>query len=92
VLLDAQQICSFADYFVICSAESERQIGAIADEINKALKIEGVLSHHSEGTIESGWVLLDFGSVIVHNFSASQRDYYKLDELWSDAVPVVTIQ
>jgi len=92
VLLDTRQLCSFADYFVICSAESDRQISAIADEIEKALKEEGVISHHSEGTAESGWVLLDFGDVLVHIFSSDQRGYYKLDELWGSAAPVVTIQ
>ncbi len=92
VLLDTRKICSFADYFVICSAASDRQIGAVADEISRALKAEGILSHRSEGTAESGWMLLDFGDVIVHIFSPEQRDYYKLDELWGNAVTVVTIQ
>ena len=56
------------------------------------LKGEGVLPHHYEGTIDSGWLLLDFGDVIVHIFSPSEREYYKLDELWSQAIPIVRIQ
>jgi len=92
VLLDVRGACSFADYFVICSGETERQLNALADEIGYRLKKEGVLPHHREGTVESGWLLLDFGNVIVHVFSAAARDYYQLDQLWSQAVPVVRIQ
>jgi ribosome-associated protein len=91
-MLDTRRICSFADYFVICSGDSDRQLEAIREEINKTLKQEGVIPHHSEGTADSGWVLIDIGEVIVHLFSPQQRDYYKLDELWSEAVPVIRIQ
>jgi ribosome-associated protein len=87
-----RNICSFADYFVICSGDSERQIEAIREEISKVLKKEGVIPHHSEGAAGSGWVLLDLGNVIVHIFSPQQRSYYNLDELWNKAVPVVRIQ
>ena len=92
VLLDARRVCSFADYFVICSGDSNRQIRAIYDEVGHILKKEGVLPHHHEGMIDSGWLLLDFGDVIVHIFAPFERDYYQLDELWSRAVPVVRIQ
>ena len=92
MLLDARGICSFADYFVMCSAQSSRQIKAIYDEIMHALKSEGVLPHHREGTVDSGWLLLDYGDVIVHIFATIERDYYQLDELWSQASPVVRIQ
>ena len=92
MLLDARGSCSFADYFVICSGESERQISAIYDEIWHRLKNEGILPHHREGTVDSGWLLLDFGDIIVHIFSPFEREYYKLDELWSQAVPVLRIQ
>lgn len=92
VMLDTRKICSFADYFVICNADSTRQIEAIREEITKTLKQDGVLPYHSEGTTDSGWVLLDLGGVIVHIFSLQQREYYKLDELWGEATPVVRIQ
>ena len=91
-MLDIRRICSFADYFVICSGDSDRQIEAIREEINKTLKQEGVVPHHSEGTADSGWVLIDLGGVIVHLFSPQQRDYYRLDELWNEAAPVIRIQ
>jgi len=92
VLLDARKVCSFADYFVICSGESERQLRAIYDEIEHTLKREEVLPHHHEGTVNSGWLLLDYGNIIVHIFAALEREYYQLDKLWSKANPVLRIQ
>ena len=91
-MLDTRGLCSFADYFVICSGDSERQIRAIFDEVAHTLKTEGILPHHREGAIDSGWLLLDFGDVIVHIFSPFEREYYQLDELWSQATPIVRIQ
>lgn len=92
ILLDVREICSFASYFVICSGESERQIKAIYDEVEHALKKDGVSPHHREGTLDSGWLLFDFGDVIVHIFAPFEREYYRLAELWSRAIPVVRIQ
>lgn len=92
LLLDARGVCSFADYFVICSGDSDRQIEAIRDEVGHTLKREGILPHHYEGTVDSGWLLLDFGNVIVHIFAPFEREYYQLDKLWSQAIPVVRIQ
>lgn len=92
VLLDSRGICSFADYFVICSGESSRQIDAIYEEIAHSLKKEGILPHHREGTVASGWLLLDYGDVVVHIFAPAERDYYQLEQLWSQAEPVVRIQ
>jgi ribosome-associated protein len=92
VLLDVRRVASFADYFVICSGESERQISAIYDEIAHRLKKEGVLPYHHEGTVDSGWLLLDFGDTIVHIFAPFERQFYQLDELWGQATPVLRIQ
>ena len=92
MLLDARGVCSFADYFVICSGETDRQIKAIRDEVGHTLKREGILPHHYEGTVDSGWLLLDFGDVIVHIFAPFEREYYQLDKLWSQASLVVRIQ
>ena len=91
-MLDTRQICSFSDYFVVCSGGSDRQVEAICQEIHKVLKQEGITPFHSEGTADTGWILLDMGDVIIHIFSQAQRDYYQLDDLWSEAVPVVRIQ
>ena len=92
VMLDTREVCSFADYFVICSGDSARQIEAIWQEIRGTLKREGVIPYHSEGAADSGWILLDLGEVIVHIFSPSQRLYYQLDDLWHNAIPVIRIQ
>jgi len=92
VMLDTRQICSFADYFVICSGESVRQIEAIWQEIREKLKRDQVAPFHIEGTADSGWILLDLGAVIVHIFAPSQRDYYQLDDLWHEATPIIRIQ
>jgi len=92
LLLDIHKVCSFADYFVICTGDSDRQIRAIYDEVEHALKREGILPHHCEGTLDSGWLLLDFRDVIVHIFASSEREYYQLDKLWSKAIPVLRIQ
>jgi ribosome-associated protein len=91
-LLDVRGACSFADYFVICSGDSERQISAIYDEVGHRLKQAGISAYHHEGTIDSGWLLLDFGDIIVHIFAPFEREYYQLDELWSQAIPVLRIQ
>jgi len=92
VLLDVRASCTFTDYFIICAGDSERQIRTIYDEIEQVLKQEGVLPHHHEGTIDSGWLLLDYGDVIVHVFAAPEREYYQLDKLWSKAKSVIRIQ
>jgi ribosome-associated protein len=92
VLLDARKVCRFADYFVICNGDSERQISTIYEEIEHRLKQEGILPHHREGAVDSGWLLLDFGDIIVHIFSPLEREYYRLDELWNKATPVLRVQ
>ena len=92
VLLDLAELTTLADAFVICSGGSERQIAAIADGIAEALRDEGVKPIGREGTAESHWVLLDFGSVIVHVFTPPERDYYQLERHWSAARVVLQVQ
>ena len=92
VLLDTRGENRFADFFVICSAESPRQIQAIQEEIEHVLEAEGTFSHHHEGTADSGWMLLDYGEVIVHIFSGSLREFYQLDKLWEGAKTLLRIQ
>ncbi len=92
MLLDARGVCSFADYFVICSGESTKQIEAIRDEIGQALKKAGIKPYHYEGTLDSGWLLIDLSDVIVHIFAPLEREHYQLDQLWAQAVPVIKIQ
>jgi ribosome-associated protein len=92
VLLDLGELTTLADAFVICSGGSERQIDAIADGIAAGLRDEGVKPIGREGTPASHWVLLDFGSVIVHVFTPPERDYYQLERHWSGARTVLRVQ
>ncbi|MDD5288661.1 MAG: ribosome silencing factor [Dehalococcoidales bacterium] len=92
VLLDVSKVCSFADYFVVCNGESARQLEAIGEEIEQTLKKAGVRPLHIEGTASSGWMLYDYGDVLIHVFAPAERAFYQLDECWIQAVPVVRIQ
>ena len=92
VLLDIRELPSFADYFVILSTGTDRQTGALKDEMVNGLKASGVRLNHAEGRPNSGWVLLDFVDVVVHIFGPEQREFYQLEELWSSAPRAVRIQ
>jgi ribosome-associated protein len=92
VLLEVTELTSMADYFVICSGGSERQLGAIGDGIAAALRDEGVRPIGREGGSNSHWTLLDFGAVIVHIFAPPERDYYQLERHWSKAKTVLRVQ
>jgi ribosome-associated protein len=92
VLLDIRSVSLLADYFVICSAETERQVKAVVDSVVEALEKEGQRPLHIEGNAASGWVLLDYGSVIVHVFSPAEREYYHLERLWAQAQTVLRMQ
>jgi len=91
-MLDVRALCSFADYFVICTGDTKRHIEAIWQGIGEALKAKGVVPYRNEGASDSGWMLTDFGSVIIHIFAPLEREYYQLDKLWDKATPVVRIQ
>jgi ribosome-associated protein len=92
VLLDLTELTTLADYFVICSGGSERQLDAIADGIVSTLRDEKTKPYGREGTPASHWVLLDFGSVVVHIFTPPERDYYGLEKHWSGAKTIVRVQ
>jgi len=92
VMLDIRQVSTIADYFVICSAETERQIRAVVEAINDGLKQQTGLNPRVEGTPDTGWVVLDYSDVVVHVFSEAQREFYRLERLWSKAPPVVVLQ
>jgi ribosome-associated protein len=87
-ILDLRSLTAIADYFIICSADSDTQVKAIADEVDKKMRDEGVRSWHTEGYRSLNWVLIDFVDIVVHVFKKESRDYYSLDKLWGDA-PVV---
>ena len=93
LVLDIREVSLLADYFVICTVETARQLGAIVDAIMPELKKRGVHTLGGvEGTMESGWVLIDFGDIVVHVFSPEKRAFYALDKLWKNAKTVVRIQ
>jgi ribosome-associated protein len=85
VVLDVGDLLGITDYFLICSGGSERQIRAIAEAVEEALRAEGMRAVGAEGSPESGWVLLDYGEFVVHVFSEEMRGYYDLERLWKDA-------
>ena len=91
VMLDVKKICGFADYFVLCSGESDRQLNAIIDSVEDTLASKGVKARSREGAPDSGWVLIDYGDVVVHVFSPEKRGFYDLEDLWAKAVPVVRL-
>lgn len=93
VLLDIRQLSPHVDYFIVCSGSSDRQLKAIVDGIGETtLKKHQRKPRRTEGTPESGWVLLDFVDIVVHVFSHSLRQYYRLEEVWQGAPVVVKIQ
>lgn len=92
MLLDIRDVTTIADYFIICSGNNPRQIQAIADAIDEELGKQGATLLHREGVADTGWLLLDFGDVIVHIFGAREREYYRLERLWSEAKTVVYLQ
>jgi ribosome-associated protein len=92
LVLDVRRVANLADYFVICTAETERQIRAVVEGIEEALLEAGIGRRQREGEPNSGWVLLDYGDVIIHVFAPAEREYYRLERLWRDAPAVVQIQ
>jgi ribosome-associated protein len=92
VLLDLAGLTTLADYFVIASGGSERQLDAIADGIVGGLRDLGMKPVGREGTPESHWVLLDYGSVIVHIFTPPEREYYQLEKHWAEAKTILRVQ
>lgn len=92
VLLDLRAISILADYFVICSATSERQLQALVEVVDEQIGHRGRNPHGREGTPEAGWCLLDYGDVVLHVFSREKRQFYGLDQFWSQATVVVKVQ
>lgn len=84
-ILELGELLGITDYFVIMSAGNERQLDTVAKEVEYQLKRDGRAPRRREGTKETGWVLLDYGDIVVHAFTEEQRAYYDLERLWSDA-------
>lgn len=91
VMLRVAELTTIADYFVICSGRSDRQVGAVANGIVDSLRDDGVRPLAVEGEQAARWVLIDYGSVIVHVFGPEEREYYGLERLWAAAQQVVRL-
>jgi ribosome-associated protein len=90
VALDVRGLTSIADYFIICSGRSSRQVGAIADHIERDLRKKKIHPLSVEGKSEGHWVLMDYGHVIIHVFYQETRNFYDLEGLWVDAKRIPT--
>ena len=85
VALDLRDVASFTEYFLICSGASTRQVQAISDGVEEALRENSKRPLHIEGYSSAEWILLDYGDFIVHVFSRASRRFYDLERLWRDA-------
>lgn len=86
VAIDVASLLVVTDYFVICTGTNDRQVRTIADEVEERLRVEcGLKPIGREGEAEGKWVLLDFVDVVVHVFQPAEREFYRLEKLWSDA-------
>ena len=88
IVLDLRQCDAFTDHFVVCSGRSNRQVRAIADEIEKRLKAVNHRPAHIEGYVGADWVLIDCFDFVVHVFTPETRDFYALERLWGNAVRI----
>ena len=93
LLLDLHDLSMVADYFVICSGTNDRQLRAIADGIDDTLRKEHKAKpHHVEGSTVGGWMLMDYGDLIIHIFTPSHRTHYNLEALWAKAPVLLRMQ
>ena len=92
VLIDIKEQTFFTDYFIICSANSDRQLKALANDLARMVRDKFGIHTRPEGQPESGWMLVDLSDIIVHLFSEEKREYYQLEELWNEGQVLLRIQ
>jgi len=92
LLLDIKDVASFTDYFVICTGTSDRMLDALADGALDGIRTKFHKRGRKQGEARDGWVVVDYGDVVVHLFSPDQRDYYDLEELWQDGKVLLRVQ
>jgi len=92
LLIDVQGYSDFADYFVICTGTSDRMLGALASDLRDKMREQHKQRGRLEGQPQDGWMLVDYGDVIVHLFSPDRRDYYRLEDLWSEGKVLLRLQ
>jgi ribosome silencing factor RsfS/YbeB/iojap len=88
VIIDIAEKSGFADYFVIATASSLRQLSSLAVNLEDKLAEEGVIVGHIEGKGDSGWILMDYGDIIINLFTAEQREHYNIEKVWGDCIRV----
>jgi ribosome-associated protein len=88
ILLDMREVVNFCDYFIICSATSERHAASIADNVDKELIALGTKVRFKKGSKSSSWIVFDAGDIVVHIFHKDVREFYKLEYLWQEAEKV----
>ncbi len=87
-ILEISDLTVIADYFVIATGSSTTHVRALAGEVEYILKQDGTMPLRTEGEDTAGWIVLDYGSVLIHVFSEQSRDFYSLEKVWADAKPV----
>jgi len=92
LLMDIQEISSFADYFVFCSGTSDRMLDSLAHAVRDEVKQQFGIITRPEGEAVDGWLVVDLGDVVVHLFSPEQRDYYDLEQLWDRGKILLRLQ
>ncbi len=92
LLIDIKEVATFTDYFVICTGTSGRMLDALAKGVQEAMREKHKRKGRIEGGSTDGWVVVDYGEVVVHLFSPDQRDYYQLEELWQEGKVLVRVQ
>lgn len=90
--MDIHELSDFTDFFVICTGTTDRMIQALADAVIEKIRQDHKMKGSMEGESQDGWVLLDYGDIIVHLFSPDRRNYYRLEELWSKGKVLVHLQ
>lgn len=84
IIIDIRDKASFADYFVLASGNNDRQIGALSEEVNDRFQEKGITAKSIEGHRSSGWILMDYGDVIVNLLTTEMRERYKIEKAWGD--------
>ncbi len=92
LLIDIHELADFAEYFVICSGTSDRMLEALAEDAQEKMRSQYQLRGRVEGQASDGWILLDYGDVVVHLLSTDRRNYYRLEELWSKGKVLLRLQ
>jgi ribosome-associated protein len=91
-LLDIREVTTIADYFVICSGTSDRMLDALVSAVQRELRTEHNIRPRIEGDPKTGWILADYGGVIVHMFAPDRREFYRLEDLWAGGRVVLHLQ